>query len=160
VAWWHYALFMLGFFVLAGVVSYWVPEPENDFMRILRSSRTAVVLVAIMATFTAPLVEEVIYRGVLYSAFQRTFGAGFAVVVVTILFAAVHVPQYYPSVATMFLLTLLSLTLTLIRARSGNLLPCIVLHTIFNGAQSILLLVDPSLEKAKDAVPAIFLLFR
>lgn len=154
VAWWHYVLLMAGFFAIAAIVNYYVPEQENDLIRILRSSRTAVVLVAIMATFTAPLVEEVIYRGVLFSAFQRTFGPTLAVIAVTVLFALVHVPQYYPSVATMFLLTLLSLTLTLIRARSGNLLPCIVLHTIFNGAQSLLLLVEPSFEKASETASA------
>ena len=148
VAWWHYVLFMLSFFAVAAVVNHFAPEQDNDLMRILRSSRAAVVLVAIMATFTAPLVEEVVYRGVLYSAFQRTFGPGIAIAGVTLLFALVHLPQYYPSWSTMFLLGLLSLTLTVIRARSGNLLPCIVLHTIFNGVQSVLLLIEPSLQKA------------
>jgi membrane protease YdiL (CAAX protease family) len=50
-----------------------------------------------MATFTAPIVEEVIYRGILYSAFQRARGSGVAIAAVTLLFALVHVPQYYPS---------------------------------------------------------------
>ena len=35
------------------------------------SSRTAVYLVAIIAAFSAPLVEEVIYRGVLYPAIEN-----------------------------------------------------------------------------------------
>jgi membrane protease YdiL (CAAX protease family) len=160
VVWWHYVLFMLCFFALAGAVNYFVPEQENELIRVLRSSRTAVVLVAIMATFTAPLVEEVIYRGVLYSAFQRTFGPALAVVAVTVLFALVHVPQYYPSVSTMLLLTVLSLTLTLIRARSGNLLPCIVLHTVFNAAQSALLLIEPSLQQAPPEVGVVLNLFK
>ena len=160
VVWWHYVLFMLCFFALAGAVNYFVPEQENELIRVLRSSRTAVVLVAIMATFTAPLVEEVVYRGVLYSAFQRTFGPALAVVAVTVLFALVHVPQYYPSVSTMLLLTVLSLTLTLIRARSGNLLPCIVLHTVFNAAQSALLLIEPSLQQAPPEVGIVLNLFK
>ncbi len=102
-------------------------------------------MVAIMATFTAPLVEEVIYRGILFSAFQRTFGVGFAVASVTFLFAIVHVPQYYPSFSTIFLLTLLSLVLTLVRVRTNNLLPCIILHTIFNAVQSVFLILEPFL---------------
>lgn len=158
VSWWYYPFLLIGFFVIAYVIGSYFPEQENDLTRILKSSRTAVYLVAFLATFTAPIVEEVIYRGILYSALQRTFGMAFAVVLVTFLFALVHVPQYWPSYSTIFLLTLLSLTLTLIRARTGNLLPCIIFHFIFNGIQSLGLVLAPFLEKPdtqSDAVSAI-----
>ncbi|MCY7376277.1 MAG: CPBP family intramembrane metalloprotease [Pyrinomonadaceae bacterium] len=135
-----------GFFVLAGIASYYFPEQDNDLLRILKSSRTAVYIVAFLATFTAPLVEEVVYRGVLYSAFQRTVGVPAAVALITFLFALVHVPQYYPSYSTIFLICLLSLVLTLVRVRTKNLLPCIALHTVFNGSQSVLLILQPYLE--------------
>ena len=73
-----------------------------------------------------------------------------AVAFVTLLFTLVHVPQYslngHPDMAAIVTLLLLSLTLTLIRAGTGNLLPCIVLHTIFNGVQSVLLILQPFLE--------------
>ncbi|MBA2606965.1 MAG: CPBP family intramembrane metalloprotease, partial [Acidobacteria bacterium] len=110
-------------------------------------------LVAFLATFTAPLVEEVIYRGILYSAFQKTFGVGLAILFVTIVFAAVHVPQYYPSYSTIFLICLLSLVLTLIRVWTGNLLPCIVLHTLFNGIQSLVLVLQSFLPQNSDSTP-------
>ena len=158
--WWHYALILIGFFAIAGVVGAYFPEQENELTRILRSSRSAVFLVAFMATFTAPLVEEVVYRGILYSAFQRTLGVWPAVATVTFLFALVHLPQYYPSHSTMFLLLLLSLILTLVRVRTDNLFPCIVLHTIFNAIQSVLLILEPHLPKidgqTTEAVTAIF----
>jgi uncharacterized protein len=141
--WWVYPAILIGFLAIAGVFTVYVPEEDNDLLRILRSSREAVYLVAIMATFTAPIVEEVIYRGVVYSAFQRSMGVTAAFLLVTALFAVVHVPQYYPSVSTIVLLTLLSVTLTAIRVFSGNLLPCIILHTLFNGFQSIMLIIEP-----------------
>ncbi|MBK9216314.1 MAG: CPBP family intramembrane metalloprotease [Chloracidobacterium sp.] len=59
------------------------------------------------------------------------------------MFALVHVPQYLPSYSTIFLLTLLSVTLTWVRVRTSNLLPCIILHTAFNGLQSALLIAEP-----------------
>lgn len=125
-------------------------QKENDFQQMLKSSRAAVYLVAFFATFTAPLVEEVVYRGVLYSAFQRRLGKIFAVILVTVLFAAVHVPQYSqnldPDYGTILTLCIVSLILTLIRVRAENLLPCIVLHTIFNGVQSVLLVFEPYLR--------------
>src|SRR5690606_2955976 len=104
-----------------------------------------------MATFTASIAEEFVYRGIVYSSFQRTFGVPAAFLFVTLLFVIVHVPQYYPSYSTIFLLVLLSVILTLIRVVSGNLLPCIILHTLFNAFQSVLLLLEPYISS--DEVP-------
>lgn len=151
----------IAFFAFAALLSTIVPEQDNELLKILRSSRTVVYFVAFMATFTAPIVEEVIYRGVMYSAFQRSFGIPIAVFLVTFLFAIVHVPQYYPSISTIFMICLLSLVLTLIRVKSDNLLPCIVLHTIFNGIQSIFLIAEPYLKQLspeQQAQPATIVL--
>ncbi|MEO8572532.1 MAG: CPBP family intramembrane glutamic endopeptidase [Pyrinomonadaceae bacterium] len=150
--WPHYVGILVIFFAIAMVVGNYFPEQENELTRILQSSRWVVFLVAFMATFTAPVVEEVIYRGILYSAFQRTFGVAAGIAVVTLLFALVHVPQYLPSYSTISLLLLLSLILTLVRARTGNLLPCIILHTIFNGTQSILLILEPYLKSQAPVI--------
>ncbi len=162
-AWWHYVLIIAGFFSVAAVVAHFIPPQENELTRILQSSRAAVFVVAFMATFTAPIVEEVIYRGILYSAFQRKFGVAAAVFIVTALFALVHVPQYYESISTIILICLLSLVLTLIRVKSDNLLPCIILHTIFNGIQSIAMIAEPYLPvttpQIQEQTSAIFKLF-
>lgn len=141
--WWHYCMILGAFIVIAELVNIVSPEQENELLRILQSSRSAVYIVAFVATFTAPFVEEVVYRGIVYSAFQRKFGIQAAFVFTTLLFAIVHVPQYYPSYSTIFLLFLLSMTLTSIRVKTGNLFPCIVLHTVFNGLQSVFLIIEP-----------------
>lgn len=162
VKWWHYCIILGGFLVVAAVVGAFFPEQENDLIRILRSSRAAVYVVAIVATFSAPFIEELIYRGILYSAFQRAFGIPAAFILVTLLFALVHVPQYYPSYSTIFLLTLLSMTLTAVRVFSNNLWPCVVLHTIFNGFQAAMLLIEPliSPQTPKDVTASILHLVR
>lgn len=143
---WNCLIILGGFYVLAAVISQFIPEQDNELLRILKSSRNAVYVVAFLATFTAPLIEEVIYRGILYSAFQRTIGVPAAVLITTFLFALVHVPQYWGSPGTIFLICLLSLVLTLIRVRTKNLLPCIALHTVFNGSQSLLLILEPYIK--------------
>ncbi|HQU86925.1 MAG TPA: hypothetical protein PKY59_27575, partial [Pyrinomonadaceae bacterium] len=66
--WWHFPIILGLFFVFAAAVSIFFPEQENELTKILASSRYAVILVAIIATFSAPIVEEVVYRGVVYSA--------------------------------------------------------------------------------------------
>lgn len=158
--WWHYAIILGGFFVVASIVSLYIPEQENDLIRMLQTSRWAVYVVAVVATLTAPLVEEVIYRGILYSAFQRTFGVPLAFLLVTLLFALVHVPQYLPSYSTILLLALLSVILTAIRVKTGNLLPSIILHTIFNGIQSIFILIGDQTLQPPVPEPVTTTIFR
>ncbi len=154
---WHILAILLFFFAIAPALTWVFGEQENDFLNILQSSRAAVYLVAFFAVFTAPLVEEVVYRGVLYSAFQRKLGVVWSVALVTFLFAMVHYPQYskewVPDMASITLIVLLSLVLTLVRVKTGNLLPCIVLHTVFNGIQVIILLLQPFLEQYSTVPP-------
>lgn len=148
---WHAFVIFAVFYAVALGLTQVFGATETDFDRMLKSSRSAVFLVAFFATFTAPLIEEVIYRGLLYSAFQRKFGVVLAVVLVTLLFTAVHIPQYssesVPNYASVITLLLLSLTLTLLRVHTKNLLPCILLHTVVNAVQSVLLILQPYIEK-------------
>ncbi len=165
---WHsFAIFVV-FYAVAVLLAKLFGEVETDFDRMLKTSRAVVYLVAFVATFTAPLIEEVIYRGVLYSAFQRKFGIVSAVFFVTVLFTAVHIPQYsnesIPNYASIITLLLLSLTLTLIRVRTKNLLPCVILHTVINGVQSIFLVLQPTIEnfikENQPAAASIFHIFK
>ncbi len=155
-SWWHYPVILGGFFIVAAIIGYFLPAQDNELIRILRSSRTVVYFVAFMATFTAPLVEEVIYRGILYSALQRSIGVGWSVVIVTALFAGVHFLQYWGSPGSIILICLLSLILTLIRVRTNNLLPCVILHTIFNALQSVSLLFFEDLSTSQPKTEAFF----
>lgn len=149
VRWWNYVAILAGFFLISMVVGSYFPEKEDDLLRIVRSSTTAAVLIAVMAVFTAPIVEEVVYRGLLYSAFQRTVGNIAAVLIVTLLFTSVHIPQYYQNPSKIAMLALLSLIITLLRSFSGNLLPAIILHTVFNSLSAVTLLA----ERFTNAVP-------
>ena len=129
-------LFLVGFF----------GGQKTELDRILESSRAAAVMIAFIAVATAPLVEEMTYRGLLYSAFHRAIGKWGAVVVVASMFAGVHVIQYWPNFAAISSVALLSVVLTLIRARTGRLLPCFMVHLVFNGIQSVIILIEPYLR--------------
>jgi membrane protease YdiL (CAAX protease family) len=92
--------------------------------------------VLILASVIAPLVEETLFRGVLYrhlrDATRRLGGAGSALLsatVVNFVFAAVH-PQGLLAVP---LLMMLAYALTLAREWRGTLLPSMVTHGVSNG---------------------------
>ena len=133
-------------FMMAWLITLVLGGQETELERILQSSRVAALIIAFIATATAPLVEEIIYRGVLYSALQRSTGAMPAVLIVTLMFAGPHVQQYWPNLAAISSITLLSAVLTVIRARTGRLLPCFVIHLVFNGIQSLIIVFEPNLR--------------
>ena len=119
----------------AAVIAQLLGVNKTPFDEMLESSTAALFATAFLATATAPLIEELVYRGVLYSALKRTTGAVWAVVVVTLLFASVHFWQYQTSPGTIGAIVLLSFGLTIVRATTGRVLPCVVIHLVFNGLQ-------------------------
>jgi hypothetical protein len=129
-----------------GVTSLYGGE-KTDLDLLIESSLYTRIATAFIAFATAPLVEEVIYRGVIYPAVEKVMGMGFAIAVVSLLFAGVHVFQYRTNIAVIVVITLLSITLTVVRAVTGKLLPSFIIHLIFNGVQSVLIVLGPFIDK-------------
>jgi membrane protease YdiL (CAAX protease family) len=129
-------------FVTNALIVRFFPGSDTDLERIIASSLAARYIIVALATFTAPVVEETVYRGVLYPALRRAVGLWPAVFIVAGLFAGVHAYQYRQNVGVILAISLLSLTLTLVRAQTGRLLPCIIIHLLFNGLTSAAILYE------------------
>lgn len=148
------------FYAIFGTLLYYVGAEDNELTKILRSSRAVVFVLSFLAVITAPIVEETVHRGFLYSALQRSVGVPFAIIITSFIFAAIHFMQYQTSIVALIMICLLSLGLTLIRWKSGNLLPCIITHFIFNGLQAVGLLLEPYFPQAPETpVSALIRLF-
>lgn len=134
---------------------------ETQVDKIVASSTAARWTTAFLATFTAPLIEEMVYRGILYAALRKWLirintsrgdahaqktGTISAVFAVLFLFTLVHVPQYWPNYGVIAVIGILSISLTLVRAYTGRLLPCFIIHLVFNGVSSVLILLEPVLS--------------
>lgn len=126
-------------------IGVFLQEPDTPFKQMLETSYGVRIAVGLVAVLTAPFAEEVVYRGVLYPAVARRFGAIAGVVIVSALFLLVHAEQYASAPAIMVPLGLLSVALTTLRAVSGSIMPSYVLHLLFNGVQVALLLLVPDL---------------
>lgn len=130
----------VGLFLASSAVAHFLGgDKPTQLDQILNSSPAAKYLIAFLATFTAPFAEEFVYRGLLYSSLQRLIGKVGAVILVLGLFTFVHVPQYLPNYGVIAAVGLLSIVLTVVRAVSNRLLPCVVIHLVFNGIQSALI---------------------
>jgi len=151
-------------FVITGVVLFLVAAPLTKFLggdkttqleQLINSSLASRYTIAFLAVFTAPFVEEFVYRGVVYSALQRAIGTNAAVIFVLGLFTLIHVPQYWPNLGVISAVALLSIVLTIVRAYSGRLLPCVVIHMSFNAVQALLLLIEPLFRHATPPEPVV-----
>ena len=65
----------------------------------------------------------------------RRGGMIWAVIIVSALFLSVHVPQYQNNLAVIAAVGMLSVALTTVRAVTGRVLPCFIIHLVFNGVQ-------------------------
>ena len=98
--------------------------------------------VLFLASVVAPIVEETMFRGVLYRHLRTASGGWrpalsvlFSAVVVSFLFAVIH-PQGFLAVPA---LMALALAFTLMREWRGTLLPSMIAHGINNGVATLLL---------------------
>lgn len=135
-------LLALGYFV----TTLWGGS-KTQLDLIVESSMAARFATAAVAVLTAPLVEELIYRGVLYTSLERAAGRTIAIIMVSLLFAGVHVFQYLNNIGVIVVITLLSFTLTFARAFTGSVVPPFIIHLIFNGIQSLFIVLAPFIEK-------------
>jgi CAAX protease family protein len=124
---------------IGGLVTHFAGGGKTQLDMLIESSTQARLATAFIAFATAPLIEELIYRGMLYAALERAMGTGLAIALVSILFAGVHVFQYSNNLAVIAVIALLSVTLTTVRAITGKVFPSFVIHLVFNGIQSLIL---------------------
>ncbi len=134
------------FLLAIGITSFY-GERKTDLDLLIESSIYTRLATAFVAVFTAPLAEELIYRGLLYRALERAAGMGVAIALVSLFFAGVHVFQYRNNIAVIIAITLLSITLTVTRAITGKVLPGFIMHLVFNGIQSVLIVLSGFMDK-------------
>lgn len=148
---WKSAALAIALLVLAVLLGNLFHGQPTELEKLILNSRMTAYAIALLATATAPIVEELTYRGVLFPAVQKAAGVVWATLIVASLFAGIHVWEYWPNVGALSTIVLLSFALTLVRARTRRILPCIVIHLIFNGVQSVFIILQPYLDNLQRA---------
>ncbi len=111
---------------------------SNPLLEIVLNSQDplALLLLSLTAVVLAPLFEETIFRGVLLPVLGRYLGRSGAVLVSALVFAVAHL-----SIGELAPLLVLGLGLGLLRLSTGRLLPCVVMHALWNGVTFLNLLL-------------------
>lgn len=118
--------------VLATYASSLLPPPKELPFDKLLSSRAAALLVIAASVLVAPVVEELVFRGYIYTVLERVWGLVPAVLASGLLFGSIHFPQLWPGYVQMALLCLVGVAFSLARARTGNTLASILMHLAYN----------------------------
>lgn len=139
---WPVSIKMLGlllvFMIVSQVLTYFLDETPLTFVDPLYQSVSSVWLLVFAMVIVAPLYEELIFRGILWSTIAEQFaassvryhGAIVASVVTSLIFAVIHVQYGIYEISTIVVLALL---FCYARIRSGSLLLPMLMHIINNG---------------------------
>lgn len=90
------------------------------------------VLLALLVVCVAPLVEELIFRGVLLSGLMRRMKTGWAVAISALVFGCVHLPDFKFAWYAIPTLVLLGVVLAWLRLHSRSLWPAVTAHAANN----------------------------
>jgi len=111
------------------------PNPQEDLLRLRLGSPLAGGLLLLLLAVVAPLVEETLFRGLLFQLMDDRWGTAPAIVGSAAAFALAHfIPLLLPA------LFLVGLVLAFVFARTRSLWCTVVLHGVHNGIVGVLLL--------------------
>ncbi len=113
------------------------PEPvEQSLLQDVSSSTPVIVTSVLAAVLMAPIVEEVVFRGVLFQALRRQVGLWPAALLSGVVWTAVHVELFPPvgsfqpvAIGAIFLL---AIWLAWIFHRTGTIVVAVLGHATFN----------------------------
>ena len=125
--------------MLFGALLFDLVPPDFDKLKGPTSRLLAVpglprVTVMFLAMVGAPLVEEFMFRGALFAALARRFGAGWSGILTTLVFVALHAPDklgWWPGFLAVGFLGALLLVL---RLRYRSLWPGMLAHCLYNSS--------------------------
>ncbi len=78
----------------------------------------------------APITEELVFRGALYTSIEAQFGIAYSIVVTSILWTALHIERYDVIVLCFFLLY--GVILGLVRHVTGSITTTVLIHSAIN----------------------------
>ena len=130
-------------YVSTEVIASRAIQPITPLSKVIEETTSSfwMFIFLMMAVVVAPAVEEIIFRGYFYRVLVLAKGKITALVAVAAVFAFLHVGQYWGDWAAIAMVSVLGLTLTVIRAWTGTTIASAVMHYIYNAALTILPMV-------------------
>lgn len=90
------------------------------------------IVVIFSVLFVAPVIEEILFRGFIFPAFNKYLGIHVSVLLTSILFTMAHYPQVREDHMFMGIIFMLSIIITYAKARTGSTKLAIIMHHLYN----------------------------
>jgi hypothetical protein len=128
---WIFVLYV-AFALFTGIWSQLVEIEDDDVLEQFGADDSAVLLAltGLVVCVAAPLVEEFLFRGYMFTALRNWRGLWPAAIINGILFGGIHLAS--SPVGAIVPLMVFGFGLCLLYARTGSLYPCIAVHAINN----------------------------
>ncbi len=139
----------LGFGVVAGIATLFaaygvnilltlligIEDPvEQQLLQDALAGGMTLLLAGFIAVVLAPIVEEVVFRGILFRALGDRIGVWLAAIVSSAIFAVIHIEVVLSQPVALGGLFAVGMVLALAYQWTGNLLVPVVGHAVFNAA--------------------------
>jgi CAAX protease family protein len=124
------------------IVPPFLPEKKVFPLEKMFNSPASAYAIAAFAVLIAPFMEELLFRGLLFAFFEKHGGLSFAIVSTAILFAGLHIPEYWGAWNHVIMILVVGLTFSIVRGLTGSLTPSFVLHLAYNGTLMLLLFLQ------------------
>lgn len=121
-------------FSVAGLVNL-ISIPENwlnDYRTASESMRNPTIIKAVFTALITPIIEEILFRGLICGTLRRLSPKWFCVAVSTLIFAILHQTPFWIAYAA-----LAGIVLGCVFMTSESLYPCFILHVSFNSVSYI-----------------------
>lgn len=120
--------------LVAKLLNY-TPPQEPIYELIFKEQRPHLLMViSAMVAFIGPVIEEIFFRGFLYSALKKSLNITAAMLITACIFSLLHT-----NVLGFVPITALGLFLAYLREKTGSLIPSITVHIIHNSALASLM---------------------
>lgn len=127
--------------LVLSVLENLLPMPKDTPFEKLFSSPRDAYLLAIIAVTIGPLVEELFFRGLFYPVLARRWGAAWGVVLTSLPFALMHMPQYGYAWGALLVIFIVGVVCGTVRAITQSVGASFLVHVGYNGAQMVIALL-------------------
>lgn len=91
-----------------------------------------------MALLMAPFAEEIVFRGFFFNSLKRIMKAPYAIAIIALIFAGLHVQQYWSDWMAIAVVTIVGFGLTLLRYKTDSVIPSVIMHYTYNACVVII----------------------
>jgi len=128
-------------FVTLALLESLLPTPKDTPFEHLFDRPRDAYLLTILAVSVGPLMEELFFRGFLYSVVARRWGAGWGIFLAALPFALLHLQQYGYAWIVVLMIFVVGVVCGIVRAATGSVGASFLVHVGYNGAQMLIAVV-------------------